>query len=471
MTNKPFRHNKRSTLAHCIALALLLNASAGFAQAGADDAVPKAKALVESKSAEQAFKLLAPLESTRAGEPEFDYWLGVAAFESNRLERASLAFERALTVNPDFDAARIELGRTLLRLRSYDLAEKEFQRLLTRPLAPEIKKTLEEYLNAITKARAKERLAVNTFVELGGGRDSNLSSTTNDFTGAVLNSFGLAGIAPTGNSIKRSDNYAAVGAGLDVTNRYREDRTLFGMITARGRFYGQETDYNYASVDAMGGHEWRLGERSLSWTGFVQSYKQKGAFDQAAGVARVTNDRNVFGTGLDLRMAVSETSILNIGLQGAAVRYRTNESQDTNQATIAATWQTMPSAWEGGSFAATTFYTKDRARKSLNLALDTDVSRRSYGIRLGVQSNPRDVVAWSLSTGWVRREDEKAFARAALVEFGRDELSDVSLKLAWRFYGEWTLQPYLNAMRNRSNIALYTFNKLDGGFMIRRDFK
>lgn len=471
MTNKPLRHSKRSTLAHCIALALLLNASAGFAQASGDDAVPKAKALVESKAADQAFKLLAPLESTRAGEPQFDYWLGVAAFESNRLERASLAFERALTVNPDFDAARVELGRTLLRLRSYDLAEKEFQRLLTRPLAPEIKKSLEEYLNAITKARAKERLSVNTFVEVGGGRDNNLSSTTNDFTGAVLNSFGLAGIAPTGNSIKRTDNYAAVGAGLDVTNRYREDRTLFGMLTARGRFYGQETDYNYASVDAMGGHEWRLGERSLSWTGFVQSYKQKGAFDQAVALARVTNDRNVFGTGLDLRMAVSETSILNIGLQGAAVRYRTNERQDTYQATLAATWQTMPSAWEGGSFAATTFYTKDRARQSLNLAINTDVSRHSYGLRLAVQSNPRDVVAWSLSTGWVRREDEKSFARAALVEFGRDDLTDISLKLAWRFYGEWTLQPYLNVMRNRSNIALYTFNKTDGGFMIRRDFK
>jgi Tfp pilus assembly protein PilF len=43
-----------------------------------------------------------------------------------------IALERVLVRNPDFDSARLELGRAYLRMGSLDLAAQEFTRLLAR---------------------------------------------------------------------------------------------------------------------------------------------------------------------------------------------------------------------------------------------------------------------------------------------------------------------------------------------------
>ena len=208
-----------------------------------DAAVADAKTLIGQKRFTAAFDKLSALEVTRAGDANFDYWLGVAAFESGRLERAAIAFERALVVDPEFDSARIELGRTYLRMGSLDLAEQEFRRLLPRTSRPEGKQLLESYLGEIARLKAKQKFSTKGFIELGVGHDTNLSSTTGSFSDAIRTSFGLTGILPSGNSIKRSDNFGALNTGGDLVWRYREDRTLFATAGARLRSYKNYNDY------------------------------------------------------------------------------------------------------------------------------------------------------------------------------------------------------------------------------------
>lgn len=441
------------------------------AQTTVPDPVVRAKNLVEHKSPDEAYKLLAPLEMARGGDAEYDYWLGVAAFMSNRVERAALAFERALVVNADFDAARMELGRTYLRMGSYDLAEQEFKRLLTRVIEPQIKSGLDNYLNEIAKARAKERFAFNTYVEFGAGHDNNLSSSTRNFTGAVLNSFGIAGIAPTGNSIQHKASYGSLGTGFDLTNRYVEDRTIYAAANIRGRFHGNQTDFNYLLVDATAGHEWRLGERAVALGGFVQRYDQDGASDPLSTIPRNKNDRTMGGINADWRTPAGKDALFTVGLQAATVRYRTNESQNTDQLTATFAWQNTPSSWKGASLSVAGFYTKDRAKNRLGDALDTDVSRNTVGTRFAYESDPRSAVAWVASVGWLRRTDANDFARAPLVRTGRDNLMDIGVKFSWRIAQAWTLQPYVAYIRNSSNISLYSFNKTDAGIVLRLDFK
>ena len=42
----------------------------------ADEPVTTARNLLDQKKAAEAYALLEPLEGKRAGEPDFDYWLG-----------------------------------------------------------------------------------------------------------------------------------------------------------------------------------------------------------------------------------------------------------------------------------------------------------------------------------------------------------------------------------------------------------
>src|SRR6185436_3637096 len=93
---------------------LLVLATGTAAQSS--DPLARARALLDNRDATAAYALLFPLAATHAGEVEFDYWFGVSALESDHLEIAALAFERVLDRNPDFHSARLELGRTYLRM-------------------------------------------------------------------------------------------------------------------------------------------------------------------------------------------------------------------------------------------------------------------------------------------------------------------------------------------------------------------
>ena len=76
------------------------------------------EARLTSGDAEGAYRELLQLEERFAGTPEFDYLLGLAALESGRPDAATFAFERALTVDPNFFGARLDMARAYYALQS-----------------------------------------------------------------------------------------------------------------------------------------------------------------------------------------------------------------------------------------------------------------------------------------------------------------------------------------------------------------
>ena len=88
-------------------------AGLGQVHAELDAVVRDARALLEKGQAKPAFELLEPLEAARAGDPDFDTVLGIAANETAQYTRAVFALERVLSVQPENSRARAELGRAL----------------------------------------------------------------------------------------------------------------------------------------------------------------------------------------------------------------------------------------------------------------------------------------------------------------------------------------------------------------------
>jgi hypothetical protein len=162
-----------------------------------------------------------------------------------------------LVRDPLFDSARLELARTYLRMGALDLAAQEFERLQARSPTPEGRKVLDEYLAEIARLKTRQRYGFGGFIEAGGGRDTNISSSTSDFANSILGAFGLAGIVPTGNSLRRADNFAALNAGVDGYYRLAEDRTLYGAASIRWRGYQEFGDYDYLLYDFIGGYRQR----------------------------------------------------------------------------------------------------------------------------------------------------------------------------------------------------------------------
>ena len=90
-----------------------------------------------SAQADAAWAALARQESTRAGDPAFDYQLGIAALDAGRFGGAIMAFQRVLAVQPGHAQARAELARAYALAGDADTARAQFATVVDDPSLPD----------------------------------------------------------------------------------------------------------------------------------------------------------------------------------------------------------------------------------------------------------------------------------------------------------------------------------------------
>src|SRR5262245_53337527 len=162
--------------------ALVFLLAAWAASSWADALTDRAKRLLDQKKGHEAYELLLPQEGARAGDPEFDYLLGIAALESGEYERAVFALERVLSVQPNNHLARAEIARAYYAMGERDTAKREFETVRKQQIPEGAKETIDRFLSAI---QAAESTQINGFLELGAGYDTNVNSATSNNQVAV----------------------------------------------------------------------------------------------------------------------------------------------------------------------------------------------------------------------------------------------------------------------------------------------
>src|SRR4051794_26376912 len=202
----------RPTRALSLALAVSLTflaSPAAFAQA--DPVLARARALVTAKDAKGALALLAPLEAERAGQPEYDYLLGMAALDSGDAQAAVFALERAVAVQPGNLQARTELARAYFALGENEAAKREFATVRQAQLPAEVAASIDRFLSAIDRGPTR----VYAYVEGTVGTDSNVNSATSSSSLAVP---GLGTILLGPGLTRDGDRFAGLGAGASVVH-------------------------------------------------------------------------------------------------------------------------------------------------------------------------------------------------------------------------------------------------------------
>src|SRR3954469_8746323 len=100
-------------------------AAAGAYAAPADDL----KSLVEQGKSKEAYEL-GSQHPEQLGNPDFDFFFGMAATDAGHAGEGVLALERYLVRFPDVPAARVELARAYFVLGEDARAREEFQNVL-----------------------------------------------------------------------------------------------------------------------------------------------------------------------------------------------------------------------------------------------------------------------------------------------------------------------------------------------------
>jgi len=413
----------------------------------------KAEALLQAGNAAAAYSLLEPHEVKQAGDVRFDYLLGIAALDSGRADRATLAFERVLAVNPNHAGARLDMARAYFQLGDFTRARSELASVLERDPPPAARATVERFLKAIDEREKARRTVITGFAELTIGKDDNVNNSTSQAQVAVPALGNLVfTLDPT--NVKRSDSYGVLAAGADVAHEIRPGLAVFGGGSGRYRANSSADRFDQKSMEAHGG---------------IVIAKDAWLFRGVANAEQfhLDHEKNRVSTGLggDLRYAFSRTLAANVFAQHSRFRFETAALQvnDFDQTIVGLGG--MRVIGDGrGALNASVFIGREDEK---NTRADGD--KEMVGLRVGGQYGVTAQADLFASAGWQRGDYDRR--NAAFLATRDDRQLDAVVGVTWKFRDGWSLRPTVTYIKNDSNIPIYAYKRTDYSITLRRDFR
>lgn len=431
------------------------------AGAAADDAeVGRARALLKDGKAVDAYRLLEPREFERAGEIAFDTVLGIAALDGGLPDKATLAFERVLALDPGAAGVRLDMARAYFALGDFARARQELAQLAAHSPPPAARVIIDSYLNALDERERRKRTALGGYLEAFVGHDDNITSVVGDFTSAVLATYNLPGFQPTGNAIKRGSGIAGLAGGVEVVHRHSDALTLFANADLRHRGVIDAGNYASDQLDLRGGASYALGADTLRGSLALQEFRQRTDVPSA--------DRRALGVNLEWRRALGTHDQLSV--LGAATRQRFADTPVNDVDTLAAGvgWLHLFEHARKPLLYAIAMGGRDDARN--RLANGADNSRHFASARLYAQFALNEATDLFASAGQLQRDDRSPYARSSTVAHGRDRTADLTLGANWRPLPRWTVRPQVMHTENRSNVALSEYRRTEASVTVRYDW-
>lgn len=428
-----------------LALALLC------ATARADALTDQARALLGSARAQEAYALLLPLEPQRAGDPEYDYLLGIAALDAGNAERAVFALERVLALQPGHAQARAEIARAYIALGDRDGAKRELETVKASAPPPEVQATIDRFLAAIARPQAR----FSGFMEGTFGVDSNINSATGSGSLAIP----AIGTVTLGPGLSRlSDTFAGLAAGASVSYPLNEAWTLVGGLRGTMRLNNGDSvkgQFDTSSADVDAGVRWDRDKRDSVTLGFQG---QTFLLDNA-------RYRDSAGVIAQWQRNLSETRQVTLFGQHTDLRYQTQSIRNAGRTLVGAAYaQSLSMRWSPVVFLSG-FFGSERESASGVPHLGHD----PFGARLGVQLTLQpDRLFLNLFAGY---EERRYGGPEPLFGFNRkDRQTDLRATLTWKLADGWSVSPQVAYTDNRSNVNLFKFDRTVTSIALRKDF-
>ena len=429
-----------------ICLGLFFGAPAAFAQ---DAALDQAKSHLTAGNPQAAYDLLKPLETERAGEPAFDYLLGISALDTDRNTEALFALERVLAVNPGNALARAEIARAYLKLGEKKTAQSELDKVRQRTDIPQAaQEAIERYLAAF-RTTAAGRTEWRGYIAAVLGFDSNVNAATSDAT------IGIAGLAFTlaPSATESSDRFMQLRGGGSVVSPIGDGMSLIGGISGNSRWNEDLRSLDQANLSGYAGAAQELGPWSL--TGALQ-YSQ----------FRLDREgfRNAFGATFQARRALDRSSQISGYAQISRLSYKQQPIRNAYRSVLGLGYtRVLSGALEPVLFAGAYVASENE-------------------IKTGVEHLGHFATAANIGGRITLNEQTKVFANAAVERrdyggteptFGvhrNDSRYNVGVGLDYVPAKRWTITPAVSYTRNFSNVPINDYNRTVISVMLRRDF-
>ncbi len=425
----------------------LLAANAVLANAATDNA----KALLDKGDAKAAYALLEPLEGQRAGDPDYDFLLGLAALEIGKNTNAVFALERVLAVNPNHVRARAEIARAYAALGETKTAKQEFETVKKQGVPPEVAVTIDRLLSAIERVEDQGRTTVRGYVEGTIGHDTNVNSATSDRNVAVP-AFGGAILTLTPGSVRRSDTYSSVGGGLSLRHPLGGEWALTAGLNGNKRMNSEVDVFDTGSADAH--------------VGVVRTYG-KDIFSAALQYSQFWVDNNRYreaaGFTAQWQHNYNARNQASLYVQYSDLRYMSQEQRNADRFVIGANFaHALPgfkTVFYGGAYVGDEPTRKDGFEH---------LGHTLYGARVGAQHEfHRDAKVFA-NLGYENRRyggEDPFFLRKRV-----DNQWNLGAGVVWTPAKFWRVTPQFQYTHSNSNVALNDYRREVVSVTVRREF-
>lgn len=417
-----------------------------------------AEALMQAGKPGEAYLLLEPLEFDRAGEVRFDYLIGIAALDSGKPDKATLAFERVLAVDPDHAGARLDMARAYYQLGDMARARTEFETLRQQNPSAAVHVTIQKYLDSMAGLETGKVTRISGYVAGVIGWDSNVSNAADQSrvaTGSIVTTLNST-------NMEMADKYYGVAVGSEIYHSLNANWGLYAGADLRQRGNKTQKSFDALSLDGRVGVTYGAGDGKFRVGALGGQHSLGGS-----------RDRNTSGLNAEWRYAIDQRDQVNVFGQYVEYRYYDAAMQlnDINQQAAGVDWKHLLEN------------SKSMLSASVYFGLENDVgpvtagnllggrpdgARHFGGLRIGSQGALGENTKLFISAGGQMGTYSKV--NPSILHQRTDRQYDLTLGVNWYWNHQWSVRPQLTHISNHSNVAQYSYDRTDVSLMLRRNF-
>ncbi|HET8609070.1 MAG TPA: surface lipoprotein assembly modifier [Burkholderiales bacterium] len=417
----------------------------------ADDALAQAKQYMAAHDAKRAYALLKPQEAQRAGNPQFDYLLGIAALDSGHPTEAVFALERVLTAEPKNTLARAEIARAYYALGEMKSSKQEFETVKKEGVPKQAIATIDRYLNAIGRTASADHTTVHGYVQATLGHDSNVNSGPG-IDAVALPAFGGAIFNLNAGSTGVSDNFLTLDGGINAVRPLPGGVSVFGALNLSKRWNNHYNDFETSYWDGNVGASFKRGYETYTIG--------------AQGNQFFLHDktyRHAYGLYGQWTHEIGPRTQTSAYVQYARLSYPGQHVRDADRTVIGAAYaHAFP---DNDTTVYASAYVGREVERENNVPW---IGNHLYGVKAGAQHFVTDAVALFVNAAAERRNygGEEPF----FLTTRHDTQISASAGLTWAVKRVWRVTPQITWINDDSNVAIYDFRRTVYAVTLRRDF-
>jgi tetratricopeptide (TPR) repeat protein len=424
---------------------LYLSIQAAVAATPIADLQTEVDLLLKSGKPAEAMALLNAHKDDQSSDPEFNYLLGTTALQSNQLELALSAFERAVLLQPSFAGAWVDLAITYYRLGDVQTAKQLIAHVETNFTPPTaIKAELDKARNTIDQAAFLNEWHGEVAMLAGHVKNANYGISSSNLQLTSVND-GLINVVLSPDYKPRDDNAMEFRAGASKRINHASGAYSDVQLGMRTRQYGTEHNQDY--IDMAG-----------NWT-FVKPLAGFKATEQMLSLTarRVLLDGRGLGAFINLAAGVKKAYGRCVAATNLEFEKRLYEGQGQFDADIP--WLGLGMECSLGAYALEANYRigYDQAHGSRP---GGDTRRQEFRLQAGWQIDPSLYLRGTAY--YVDNQDQEGYSELLSYNAKRythrlGQRIELNWLLPFDPKQRWNLKVEFENLDNRSNIAIARF--------------